>query len=90
MSPLLFEYNKLKNIKKLIIILATSRVGCIDDLRISERSVPLPPAVNSSAWGQVGGFQGVEAGCDAPSACANVTCSPPLSCVDTWRAYHCG
>ncbi|XP_050738814.1 putative neural-cadherin 2 isoform X2 [Eriocheir sinensis] len=64
--------------------------GCIDDLRISDRSVPLPPAVNSSAWGQVGGFQGVEAGCDAPPACANVTCSPPLSCVDTWRAYHCG
>ncbi|XP_045129226.1 putative neural-cadherin 2 isoform X2 [Portunus trituberculatus] len=64
--------------------------GCIDDLRVSGRSVPLPPAVNTSAWGQVGGFQGVEAGCDAPPSCANVTCSPPLACVDTWRAHYCG
>ncbi|XP_069195930.1 putative neural-cadherin 2 [Procambarus clarkii] len=64
--------------------------GCIDDLRLSGRSVPLPPAVNRTAWGEVGAYKGVEQGCGAPPACSNVTCSAPLSCVDTWRSYHCG
>ncbi|KAG0727951.1 Neural-cadherin [Chionoecetes opilio] len=35
-------------------------------------------------------FQGVKEECSAPPACANVTCRPPLICVDTWRSYHCG
>nr|XP_053637261.1 putative neural-cadherin 2 [Cherax quadricarinatus] len=64
--------------------------GCIDDLRISGRRVPLPPAVNSTAWGQASVFKGVERGCVGPSACANISCRAPLSCVDTWRSYHCG
>ncbi|XP_050723132.1 putative neural-cadherin 2 isoform X2 [Eriocheir sinensis] len=64
--------------------------GCIDDLRIAGRSAPLPPAVNSTPWGQASTFRGVERGCGAPSSCANVSCTPPLSCVDTWRSYHCG
>ncbi|KAK8727052.1 hypothetical protein OTU49_009906, partial [Cherax quadricarinatus] len=64
--------------------------GCLDDLRISGRSVPLPPAMNTTSWGDVRGFQGVESGCTGPPACSNVTCSPPLTCVDTWRSYHCG
>uniref|UniRef100_A0A0P4W7D6 EGF-like domain-containing protein n=1 Tax=Scylla olivacea TaxID=85551 RepID=A0A0P4W7D6_SCYOL len=66
------------------------REGCIDDLRISGHSAPLPPAVNSTPWGQASAFKGVQRGCVAPSACANVSCRPPLSCVDTWRSYHCG
>ncbi|XP_069195841.1 putative neural-cadherin 2 [Procambarus clarkii] len=64
--------------------------GCMDDLRISGRRIPLPPTVNSTAWGQASVFQGVEQGCSGPPACANVSCRPPLSCVDTWRSYHCG
>ncbi|MPC29128.1 Neural-cadherin [Portunus trituberculatus] len=64
--------------------------GCIDDLRISDRSAPLAPAVNSTPWGQASVFKGVEQGCVAPSACTNVSCRPPLSCIDTWRSYHCG
>ncbi|XP_069941535.1 putative neural-cadherin 2 isoform X3 [Cherax quadricarinatus] len=66
------------------------RDGCIDDVRISGRSVPLPPAVNNTSWGQASMFKGVEKGCNAPSACTNVTCRAPLTCVDTWRSYHCG
>ncbi|XP_050723500.1 putative neural-cadherin 2 isoform X2 [Eriocheir sinensis] len=66
------------------------REGCIDDLRISGHSAPLPPAVNNTPWGQASAFKGVERGCGAPSACTNVSCRPPLSCVDTWRSYHCG
>ncbi|KAG0722457.1 Neural-cadherin [Chionoecetes opilio] len=64
--------------------------GCIDDLRIAGRRVPLPPSVNSTPWGQASAFKGVQRGCDASSACANVSCRPPLSCIDTWRSYHCG
>ncbi|XP_071516873.1 putative neural-cadherin 2 isoform X2 [Panulirus ornatus] len=64
--------------------------GCIDDLRISGRSVPLPPTVNSTVWGQASVFQGVESGCGAPPACANVSCRTPLTCLDTWKSYQCG
>ncbi|XP_071516704.1 putative neural-cadherin 2 [Panulirus ornatus] len=64
--------------------------GCIDDLRISGRSVPLPPTVNSTVWGQASVFQGVESGCGAPPACANVSCRTPLTCLDTWKSYRCG
>ncbi|XP_045584423.2 putative neural-cadherin 2 isoform X2 [Procambarus clarkii] len=66
------------------------RDGCIDDVRISARSVPLPPAVNNTAWGQASMFKGVERGCEASSACTNISCKAPLICVDTWRSYHCG
>uniref|UniRef100_A0A0P4VXB9 EGF-like domain-containing protein n=2 Tax=Scylla olivacea TaxID=85551 RepID=A0A0P4VXB9_SCYOL len=64
--------------------------GCVDDVRVSGRVVPLPPAANSTPWGQASMFQGVRDGCTAPPACTNVTCRPPLICVDTWRSYHCG
>ncbi|XP_050686791.1 putative neural-cadherin 2 isoform X2 [Eriocheir sinensis] len=64
--------------------------GCLDDLRISGRRMPLPPAVNNTAWGQASLYQRVDEDCDAPPVCANVTCRPPLTCVDTWRSHHCG
>ncbi|KAG0710348.1 Neural-cadherin [Chionoecetes opilio] len=70
--------------------MAASPQGCLDDVRVSGRVVPLPPAANSTPWGQATMFQGVKEGCSAPPACANVTCRPPLICVDTWRSYHCG
>ncbi|KAG0719346.1 Neural-cadherin [Chionoecetes opilio] len=58
--------------------------GCIDDLRISGHSAPLPPTVNSTLWGQASVFKGVERGCVAPSACTNVSCRQLLSCIETW------
>ncbi|XP_050723109.1 putative neural-cadherin 2 isoform X3 [Eriocheir sinensis] len=64
--------------------------GCMDDLRIADHSMPLPPAINSTPWGQVSVFRGVEQECGAPPTCINVSCRPPLSCIDTWRSYHCG
>ncbi|KAK8730316.1 hypothetical protein OTU49_008215, partial [Cherax quadricarinatus] len=64
--------------------------GCIDDLRILGRSLPLPSAVNKTTWGEVSTFKDVESGCVAPPVCNNVTCAPPLTCVDTWRSYQCG
>ncbi|XP_071516734.1 putative neural-cadherin 2 [Panulirus ornatus] len=65
--------------------------GCVDDVRISGQGVQLPPvAANKSAWSQVSVTKGVEQGCQGPPSCANVTCRAPLSCIDTWRSYHCG
>ncbi|KAG0723202.1 putative neural-cadherin 2 [Chionoecetes opilio] len=64
--------------------------GCLEDVRICGRPVPLPPAMNRTAWGRVDKARGVGRGCDAPPACGNVTCRSPLTCVDTWRSYHCG
>ncbi|MPC15764.1 Neural-cadherin [Portunus trituberculatus] len=64
--------------------------GCVDDIRISGRRMPLPPAVNNTPWGQASLYQRVEQDCDSPPACANVTCRPPLTCVDTWRSHYCG
>ncbi|KAK3863954.1 hypothetical protein Pcinc_030318, partial [Petrolisthes cinctipes] len=63
--------------------------GCIDDVRIGGRRVPLPPATNATHWGGALEWQGVEAGCVAPSACTNLTCPPPLTCTDTWRDHTC-
>ncbi|XP_071534107.1 uncharacterized protein [Panulirus ornatus] len=63
--------------------------SCIDDLRVSGRPLPLPPAVNSTSWGQVTTWQGLESGCTAPDACLNTTCAPPLSCVSTWGQATC-
>ncbi|KAK7071119.1 hypothetical protein SK128_019333 [Halocaridina rubra] len=64
--------------------------GCIDDIRISGRSVPLPPALNGTPWGQASMFKGVDGGCRAPASCTNVSCKTPFTCIDTWRSYQCG
>ncbi|XP_042206048.1 neural-cadherin-like [Homarus americanus] len=63
--------------------------SCIDDVRVSGRHLPLPPAVNGTSWGQVTTWQNVESGCNAPDACLNTTCDAPLSCVSTWGATTC-
>lgn len=68
----------------------TSLTGCVDDLRISGHRMPLPPAVNNTPWGQASLYQRVDEDCNAPPVCANVTCRPPLTCIDTWRSHHCG
>ncbi|XP_064077719.1 LOW QUALITY PROTEIN: neural-cadherin-like [Macrobrachium nipponense] len=62
---------------------------CIDDLRISDRQLPLPPAVNGSSWGQVTNSNGLLRGCQPPSSCLNVTCKHPLSCHRTWLSSKC-
>ncbi|XP_071534242.1 putative neural-cadherin 2 [Panulirus ornatus] len=62
---------------------------CIDDVRVSGRPMPLPPAVNGTSWGQVTTLQGLEPGCSAPDSCFNTTCAAPLSCVSTWGRASC-
>ncbi|XP_068208342.1 cadherin-related hmr-1-like [Palaemon carinicauda] len=62
---------------------------CIDDLRISDRQLPLPPSVNGSSWGQVTYSNGVIQGCQPNSSCQNITCKHPLSCHPNWLPPRC-
>ncbi|XP_066952072.1 neural-cadherin-like isoform X1 [Macrobrachium rosenbergii] len=62
---------------------------CIDDLRVSDRQLPLPPAVNGSTWGQVTTLDGFIKGCNPPTSCLNTTCDPPLSCHASWTQPSC-
>ncbi|KAK8405263.1 hypothetical protein O3P69_001675 [Scylla paramamosain] len=64
--------------------------GCLDDLRVSGLQLPLPPLLNTSSLAQATMFTNVSAGCSAPSACANITCEEPFSCIDIWWRYECG
>ncbi|RXG52018.1 Neural-cadherin [Armadillidium vulgare] len=64
--------------------------GCIDDVRLQGRNLPLPPGVNGTKWGQVTTFRNVKKKCIPEGVCLNVSCSFPLSCVDNWQLYHCG
>lgn len=62
---------------------------CVDDLRVSGQSLPLPPAVNTTSWGQVASWRGLEATCSTPDACSNNTCVAPLTCVSTMGVAAC-
>ncbi|XP_071534244.1 putative neural-cadherin 2 [Panulirus ornatus] len=73
----------------LVNVLDDLRDSCIDDVRVSGRPMPLPPAVNGTSWGQVTTLQGLEPGCSAPDSCLNTTCAAPLSCVSTWGRASC-
>ncbi|KAK3879098.1 hypothetical protein Pcinc_016307 [Petrolisthes cinctipes] len=63
--------------------------GCLDDVRVDGKPLPLPPTSNLTAWGRVGAWEGVETGCTSPTSCTNVTCAPPLTCTDIWRTHTC-
>ncbi|MPC33527.1 Neural-cadherin [Portunus trituberculatus] len=62
---------------------------CLDDLRVSGKQLQLPPTVNSTSWGYVTTWQGIEPGCPAPNACSNTTCTPPLTCISSWDTPTC-
>lgn len=62
---------------------------CVDDLRVSGRSLPLPPAVNGTSWGQITTSERVTHGCPAKDACLNTTCTPPLVCTSNWGHATC-
>ncbi|XP_064095252.1 LOW QUALITY PROTEIN: putative neural-cadherin 2 [Macrobrachium nipponense] len=62
---------------------------CMDDIRVSGRPLPVPPAMNGTSWGQVTTLQQVEQGCQPPDLCANTTCLPPLACHPSWTHATC-
>ncbi|XP_063879939.1 putative neural-cadherin 2 isoform X2 [Scylla paramamosain] len=62
---------------------------CVDDLRVSGRSLPLPPALNGTTWGQITTSERVTHDCHAHDACLNTTCTPPLICTSNWGHATC-
>ncbi|XP_066966022.1 putative neural-cadherin 2 [Macrobrachium rosenbergii] len=65
--------------------------GCLDDLRISGWSLPLPPLENNTEWAQATMFANIHEGCHGGvDVCANVSCPNPFTCIDLWRRHHCG
>ncbi|KAG7159878.1 Neural-cadherin-like 16 [Homarus americanus] len=69
--------------------------GCIDDLRISGRRVPLPPAVNSTAWGQASVcgegrvLSSSQTTCEDEDECVWRPCLNGGSCFNAQPGYVC-
>lgn len=66
-----------------------SVAGCIDDVRLNGRPLPLPPTSNSSAWAQVLTAQHVELGCPAEKLCSGGLCQGAAECSDPWNTHRC-
>ncbi|KAK7070790.1 hypothetical protein SK128_020796 [Halocaridina rubra] len=65
--------------------------GCLDDIRVSGVRIPLPPLTNTSSWAQATMFANIRDGCaGTPSACTNVSCPHPFTCIDLWKRHDCG
>ncbi|XP_069982972.1 putative neural-cadherin 2 isoform X4 [Penaeus vannamei] len=73
----------------LVSVRADLREACVADIRVCGRPLPVPPASNSSTWGQVTMAEGVHGDCAAVDACANTTCAAPLTCTTTWGKPTC-
>jgi len=63
--------------------------GCLDDIRLMSKPLPLPPALNGTQWGQATTSNGVRRNCPSNNPCANVICPPPFECNDLWMDYEC-
>lgn len=64
-------------------------VGCIDDIRLEGKHLPLPTALNGTQWGQATNWRNLAPNCPSNKPCANVICPPPFECVDLWNEYEC-
>ncbi|XP_049326854.1 neural-cadherin [Astyanax mexicanus] len=60
--------------------------GCMRDLRLNGRYVPL--GSQSKEGVSVVSSQGVTLGCSSDS-CRRNKCTPPFTCVDLWRIHEC-
>ncbi|XP_035275512.1 neural-cadherin-like [Anguilla anguilla] len=60
--------------------------GCMQDLRLNGRHVPLDSQAREGA--ALVSSQGVSVGCSSDS-CRRNRCSPPFTCVDLWRVHEC-
>lgn len=63
--------------------------GCLDDIRLEGKSLPLPPASNGTQWGQATMMRNLDRECPSNKPCANVICPDPFVCVDLWNEYEC-
>ncbi|XP_066968170.1 neural-cadherin-like [Macrobrachium rosenbergii] len=65
-------------------------LGCLDDLRVEGKALPLPPGLTGTQWAQVTVFHNLASGCISPNQCLNITCIAPLICKDLWMKHECG
>ncbi|CAG7819551.1 unnamed protein product [Allacma fusca] len=70
-------------------VYADYQKGCLDDIRLEGKHLPLPPALNGTQWGQATMFKNLVQNCPSNKPCANVICPPPFECVDLWNEYEC-
>nr|CAD7400327.1 unnamed protein product [Timema poppensis] len=63
--------------------------GCLDDIRLGGKHLPLPPAMNGTQWGQATMARNLQRNCPSNKPCINVICPEPLECVDSWNEYEC-
>jgi hypothetical protein len=75
--------------KRIIISTLLDTVGCIDDIRLEGKHLPLPTALNGTQWGQATNYRNLSPNCPSNKPCANVICPPPFECVDRWNDYDC-
>ena len=63
--------------------------GCMDDIRLEGKPLPLPPQLNGTQWGQATMARNLQRNCPSNNPCANVLCPSPFVCVDLWMEYEC-
>ncbi|XP_076394562.1 neural-cadherin isoform X3 [Megachile rotundata] len=70
-------------------VYADYQKGCLDDIRLEGKHLPLPPAMNGTQWGQATMARNLERNCPSNKPCANVICPEPFECIDLWNEYDC-
>ncbi|XP_047366877.1 neural-cadherin isoform X7 [Vespa velutina] len=70
-------------------VYADYQKGCLDDIRLEGKHLPLPPAMNGTPWGQATMARNLERNCPSNKPCANVICPEPFECIDLWNEYDC-
>ncbi|KAF2351784.1 Laminin G domain [Trinorchestia longiramus] len=70
-------------------IYSNFKEGCVGDLRVSGRPISFSPSSSSTEDFLLVASHGISDGCAPPSACLNVSCSAPYTCVDQWKHYFC-
>lgn len=65
-------------------------IGCLDDIRLEGKHLPLPPGLNGTQWGQATMFRNLVRNCISQNQCVNVTCLAPFICKDLWMKHECG
>ncbi|XP_050307526.1 neural-cadherin-like isoform X2 [Anthonomus grandis grandis] len=79
------EYTGVKTFE----VYADYQKGCIDDIRLEGKQLPLPPAMNGTQWGQATMARNLDRGCPSNKPCMNVHCPGPFECVDLWNDFEC-
>ncbi|XP_049940450.1 putative neural-cadherin 2 [Schistocerca serialis cubense] len=79
------EYTGMKTFE----IQADFKNGCMDDIRLYGKSLPLPPVINATQWAQAVVAHNVVYGCTLNDSCAFVNCPEPLRCVEMSDSYEC-